>query len=441
MKLTVEELVKATNAELIKAEDLLSEFSISTDSRTVKKGQIYLPLKGEKFDGAQYIASSLERGASGYFTSDPSLCHEEATCIFLVEDTKIAYLQIARFIRRKYNPITIAITGSSGKTTTKEMMASVASVAFKTHKSILNHNNEIGLCQTILSMPKDTNVLIVEMGMRGLGEIELLSKYAEPDISIIANVGSAHVGRLGSLNNIALAKCEITSHQHKEGTLFAHDDKLIKKNNKYEGETSYFSLDDSALKILELNSTNSVFEYKNQIYKLNIEGEHNIQNALPVINAGLKLGIKPEDITKGLAEFKQIEKRWEMENISGYNVLNDSYNANPDSMAAAIRTFTKSYASPKILVLGDMGELGKDEKKYHNELGHIIATMDYDCLLTFGSLAKFIKPKNMRVRQHFETKNEIVSYIKDNIPKGANILLKASRSMKFEDIIEELKNI
>lgn len=439
MNLTVEELVKATNAELVKSTDTLETFSISTDSRSVKKGQIYLPLKGEKFDGAEYIDSALKNGASGYFVSEPSLAHKDADFIFLVEDTKIAYLQIARYYKRKIAPITIAITGSSGKTTTKEMMYSVAIEAFKTHKSLLNHNNEIGLCQTLLSMPKDTQVLIVEMGMRGLGEIELLSKYSEPDIAIIANAGTAHLGRLGSIKNIALAKLEIASHLHEEGVLFAHSNPIIEKNCSYKGRVEYFSLTDKKLKILELNPNNSVFEYKGHEYKINLEGEHNIQNALPVIDAALHLGMNPALIAQGLANFKPIEKRWEVEEAAGYNIINDSYNANPDSMNAAIKTFLTSVAGVKVLVLGDMGELGKDEKKYHSKLGEFLSGQKYDYLLTEGILAKSIKPKNEAEKKHFSNKVDLVKYIKKEIPKGASILLKASRSMKFEEIIEELK--
>lgn len=439
MNLTVEEIIRATDANVFGNVDVSLTLDISTDSRNVKKGQIYLPLKGEKFDGHDFISNALENGANGYFTQNEPL--QDKGFALQVEDTKEAYLKIARFYKRKINPITIAITGSSGKTTTKEMMFHIASEKFKTHKSILNHNNEVGLCQTLTSMEPDVQVLIVEMGMRGPGEIELLSEFAEPDIAILTNVGPAHIGRLGSLSNIAAAKLEITKYLHREGTFTAHDDKIIKKFNNFEGKTLYFGLNDKNLKIVELKPTGSSFEYKNQLYKVNLEGEHNIQNALGAIEAGLKLGMSSETIAKGLEKFKPIEKRWEIEEINGLKIINDSYNANPDSVKAALKTFLNLYETPKIIVLGDMGELGDDEKKYHAEIGGFLNNYEYDCLITVGELARSIKPRNKTKSKHFESNEGAAQYIAKNVKKGSNILLKASRSMKFEEIIEELKKI
>ena len=438
MNFTVDEILEATGAELIRSINSTETYSISTDSRNIKENQFYLPLKGEKFDGAAFIDSALSNGAKGIFVSDKALADKNCDFIFLVEDTKIAYLELARFYKRKVNPVTIAVTGSSGKTTTKEMMFSVVSTAFKSHKSILNHNNEIGLCQTLLSMPEDTRVLVVEMGMRGLGEIELLSEFAEPDIAIISNVGSAHIGRLGSLENIAKAKCEITSFLDEDGVLIAHDSKLIKNANAFEGETIYFSLDNEHLEDIELSQSGSSFTYKGFRYQLNIEGEYNIENALAVIEAGLVLGMNESDIAKGLAEYRPIEKRWETKNVGGYNVINDSYNANPDSVKAAVKTFLQNADSPKVVVLGDMGELGDYEKDYHKEIGKYLDDFSFDFLVTVGNLAGLIKPENQKNYKNFADNKSAAEYIRSNIEKGANILLKASRSMKFEEIIEEL---
>ncbi len=438
MNLTVEEIVMATKAEVVKAKHGSMAYSITTDSRNISPNQLYLPLVGEKFDGHNFIESAVKLGVKGYFTQNPKIIFENADFIFLVPDTKEAYLQIARYYKRKINPITIAITGSSGKTTTKEMMYAVASETFITHKSILNHNNEVGLCQTLTSMPEDTQILIVEMGMRGLGEIELLSKYSEPDIAILCNVGSAHIGRLGSINNISIAKNEITKYLHKEGVFIASDDEVVKKHNKFEGTTCYFGLNDPDLKIIELTSTGSVFEYKNQIYKVNLEGEHNIQNALSVIKAGLRLGMTSSVIAKGLEKFKPIEKRWEIEEIAGFKIINDSYNANPESVKATLKTFLTLYPSPKVVVLGDMGELGKDEKKYHSQIGDFLNGYKFDFLITIGKLARKIKPDSKNYR-NFDTTSDAAKYIYKKIKPGSTILLKASRSMKFEEIIEELK--
>ena len=218
----IKELIEATNAKVIKPIDENSDVNISTDTRTIKNGDFYIPLKGASFDGEKFIQQALDKGAVGAF------CTQEGGNL-QVDNTLTAYLQLANYRRRKMNFEVVAITGSSGKTTTKELVASVLSEKFKTFKTPLNHNNEIGFCQTIFEAPDDTEVLVLEMGMRGLGEIELLSKYSEPDITIISNVGTAHIGRLGSRENIAKAKCEIVKFQR--GNIFiAHDDELIKKN-------------------------------------------------------------------------------------------------------------------------------------------------------------------------------------------------------------------
>ena len=445
MKFTFDEIKKAIKAEVEISRNTTGLFSVSTDSRTVNENNIYLPLKGEKFDGHDFIEDALKKGAKGYFTSDKSKIFPNAKFVFYVKDTLKAYLQLAAYYKSKVNPITIAVTGSSGKTTTIEMLASVISQKYKTHKSILNHNNEVGLCQTLLAMPDDTDVLVVEMGMRGKGEIELLSKYAKPDIAVIANTGTAHIGRLGSEKAIAEAKCEITKYLHKEGLLLAHNTELIRQTNTYKGNTVYLGLDSKELSDIKLEASSSEFVYKKYQFKLNVEGEHNIQNALFAINAGIKLGIEPELIAKGLEEYKPIEKRWEISEIAGYRIINDSYNSNPESAKAAISAFlsTQKTISPRVLVLGDMKELGENEKSFHENVGEFINNFDNVEVITVGELAKYyIKGldtnKNTKSAS-FSTNKDAAKYILENIPTGTTILLKASRSMKFEEIITELK--
>lgn len=469
MKFSLEEIIKATGAKVIKksgVDDL--KFTFSTDTRTIKKGEIYLPLRGENFDGEDFIDKAIEAGASGYFIREDGAENKEynflltskstINLVLQVKDVLAAYLQLANFYRKKVNPKTIAITGSSGKTTTKEMAYCVANEKFKTHKSELNFNNEIGLCKTILSMPEDTEVLILEMGMRGLGEIELLSKYAQPDIAIITNIGSSHIGRLGSKENIAKAKCEIIKYLEDDGILIAHDDKLIKneiENQKLMADSynfshltihdNYFSLKNA--NILERQIGYSKFEYKTHNYELNIEGDYNIQNSLAVIEMGLKLGMSEKDISTGLKKYLPITKRWEIDEINGYKIINDSYNANPESMKAAIETFLTLYTPPLLLVLGDMGELGEKEIGYHQKIGDFLVEKINKNLsikvFTVGTLAKEITKR--LIEKGFSSVNfndnlQTSRYILDNVKIGTTIILKASRSMKFEEIINEIKS-
>ncbi len=435
MKFTLEELKKATNAEVNGNID--GDFEISTDTRTIKKGDIYLPLKGASFDGEAFCDKALKAGAVGCFYSKTEC---PADFALKVPDTLTAYLQIANFARKKYAPKVIGVTGSSGKTTTKEMIYSVASEKYKTHKTFSNHNNEIGFCQTVLSMSEDTQVLIIEMGMRGFGEIELIDKYAEPDYAVITNAGSAHIGRLGSLDNIAKAKCEITSHLKE--TLIANDNPRLKKFANFDGEKIFYSLND--VRILEKRSGYSKFVYKDMEYELNVEGEYNIENSLAAIEVGIKLGMTYDEIKKGLAKYHPIEKRWEEEDMKGFRVINDSYNANPESMKASVSTFLELYKNP-VVILGNMGELGENEIEFHREVGKFIGNKfkgQKILFITVGNLAKFIGDELLKygfdVKQ-FKDNIETSRYILDNLHEGITIFLKASRSMKFEEIIENLK--
>ncbi len=439
----IRELIEATKAEVNNTNiNLESEVTISTDTRTIKEGDFYLPLKGASFDGEKFISQAIEKGAAGAFCTEE---HDINVLLLKVPNTLTAYLQLANYRRNKMNPTVVAITGSSGKTTTKELVASVLSEKFKTFKTPLNHNNEIGFCQTIFEAPDDTEVMVLEMGMRGLGEIELLSKYAEPDITIISNVGTAHIGRLGSRENIAKAKCEIVKHQR--GNLFiAHDDELIRKTVDFNGEKIFYSLKD--VEILEKSAQYSKFIYQDYEYELNVGGDYNIENALSAINTGIKLGLTKEQIHAGLKKYKPIEKRWEAVGvtINGKNidVINDSYNANPESMRVFVDTIFELYKD-YTLVLGDMGELGENEIKYHRELGEYInnkANLNKNAkIISIGTLSKNITDEITNCEaHHFNTIEEGVNYIKNNITPPNTLFLKASRSMKFENIISGLEN-
>ena len=445
-----EELIRATGATVLADKNTSGiKYNISTDTRTIKNGDIYLPLKGASFDGEQFIQKAVEAGAKAYFTTKDEVI-DGADLVLKVTDTKEAYLKIAEYYRDKVAPYVIGITGSSGKTTTKELIYSVLSQKFKTTKTFSNHNNEIGFCQTVLGMERDTEILIVEMGMRGLGEIELISKHLKPDYAVITNSGSAHVGRLGSLDNIAIAKCEITTGLNPEGTLFAKKQDIIKKHVQFNGNITYYSIDD--VKILKKAPSYSKFRYLGDDYELNIEGDYNIENSIPAILLGIHTGMSYPEIKQGLAQYRPIEKRWEVEQINGLKFINDSYNANPDSMKASVKTFIEMYDNP-VVILGDMGELGDDEEKYHKEVGKYLAAINKKIktklfktkpvkYLTVGKLAAAIGEELSM--QGFDTKSfanndEVSRYILENSNESNTIFLKASRSMQFEQILENVK--
>ncbi len=440
MSFSIQEIIENTNGVLLVG-DINSDklFDISTDTRKINNGDFYLPLRGENYDGHSFIDNALKTGALGYFTQDKTKINKSAEFIVYVENTLVAYLKLAKYIRHKINPKVAAITGSSGKTTVKEMLFSVLSTTYKTHKTILNHNNEIGLCETFFKMPKDTEFLVLEMGMRNLGEIELLSSYSEPDIGIITNVGTAHVELLGTVQNIANAKCEITSHLNKEGLFVAPDCNKIKNTVKFEGKKVFASGGEN----IKIERNKTTFTYKNEEYELSVEGEHNVQNAILVIEAAQHAGVSVSNIKEGLKKFHPIEKRWEISNIKGFNFINDSYNANPESMKAAIKTFLSVNHSPVALVLGDMGELGKDSIMYHKQIGEFLSSYYKEGIevLTVGELAKFILKASTFEGKNFKTNEECAKYIVQNLKKGTTILLKASRFMKFEKIMETVEKL
>ncbi len=436
-----DEIVRAAGAKILKFGEKDKDYTFSTDTRTIND-ELYLPLKGANFDGENFIEDALNKGASGYFTTG-DMVFKNAGVVFKVNDTLQTYLKLANFYKNKINPIVIGITGSSGKTTTKEMLYAVLNTKFNTVKTFSNHNNEIGFCQTVFSATPETEVLIIEMGMRGLGEIELISKYAEPDIAIITNAGTSHIGRLGSEENIAKAKCEIGLHMKSEGVFIAKNQDIIKRNVKFDGIKLYYSIEN--VQVLERKPAYTKFVYKNNEYELNVEGDYNIENSISVIETAQKLGMTYEEIKTGLLKYKPIEKRWEVLEIGENKIINDSYNANPDSMKASVKTFVELYENP-VVVLGNMGELGDDEVEYHKEVGKYLANLNVKNVkyLTVGNLASEIASeldKKGVFTKKFDTNSEAACYILDNLNVGNTIFLKASRVMKFEEIIEELKRV
>ena len=445
MDFTLSEYIKYTGAKVIKNSTTTETFSVSTDTRKITGRDIYLPLVGEKFNGHDFIAQAVSFGAKGYFTSNEHIIVPDAEFILYVPDTLLAYLKIAEAYKNKIGAKTIAITGSSGKTTTKEMVASVCAKKYKTHKTLLNHNNEIGMAQTFLSAPEDTEIIVAEMGMRGLGEIDLLAGFAKPDIGLITNIGTAHIGRLGSAENIAKAKCELTKHIKKGGLLVMQDNPIAYDYIEFDGEVIKININklikSGDLKILDNSETGVEFVYKKHNYKLNIAGEHNIIDSLFAIEAGKRLEIPEDDIAQALGEYAPVGYRWKVQEIKDFSVINDCYNANYESMQCSIKTFLECYKKPHVLVLGDMGELGEKTEFYHKKIGELLNKYSPELLITIGNFSRIIAENTKWEAKSFETTKGAAEYITNNAPDGANILFKASRSMELEKITEEMEKV
>ncbi len=441
MKLSIKEILEATQGELLRGGDLSKQVCVSTDTRTIHADEVFLPIKGENFNGHDFMAKAVNAGCAGYLTENPDQQPEPAEFIISVENTLEAYLKIAGFARRKVNPKIIAITGSSGKTSTKELVYSVLATSFNTHKSKLNHNNEIGLCQTLLSMPEQTEFVVIEMGMRALGEIELLSKYSEPDIAIITNVGTAHIGRLGSIENIAKAKCEITSHLNDGGMLLAYDDELIKNTCSWHGKNFFYG---KGYKINRQEEHLTGFTYKDKYYEVPAMGEYSVINAIAAIEVGKYANISYESIKQGLLNYEPVGNRGNVIQLSnGARLIVDCYNANPDSVMASIDSLVKTCKNSKIvLILGDMAELGDHEQELHNKVGTFISGLPVHTLVTVGQKAEFIaqsaKNPDLHVKS-FLNNRDATAFLIENMDENSMLLFKASRCMKLEEVAASIQ--
>ncbi len=462
MRLCIADIVSATGGKLI-CGNLNAEIkSVLTDSRKISPGDFFIALKGERFDGHDFIIKAWEEGASGCLM-ERNITDEEFEridsvnfAIIRVDDTLKGLAQIAAAYRRMFEGRVCAVTGSVGKTSTKDMIASVLAREFSVQKTFENFNNEIGLPLTILGLKKEHTALVAEMGMRGFGEIDYLAEILKPDVGVITNIGVSHIEKLGSQENIFKAKMEMAKHIKQGGTLVLNgDDKFLGPIDKYENiNIMKFGIENEeadvwagSVKIKE-DGTGVEFELhiKNipcEIYmvKINVPGVHNIYNALCAACVGLSFNMNISDIIDGIGEYEPSGMR---QNITlaegGFKIINDAYNASPDSMKASIEMLDSlPCEGKKIAVLGDMFELGENSAEYHAGMGRIFSKTNADILVTVGELAKNIaSAAEGKSSVSFDEKEEAIKYLEDILAPGDILLIKASRGMRLEEIAEEL---
>ena len=447
------ELIEFSNGRLIGEADLEKEISkFSIDSRIVDDSTFFIPLKGENGDGHDYINSAFEKGAIGTFTSK-EIDAPLGKAIIKVDDTLVAMQNVAKKLREKIKNIPlIAITGSVGKTTTKDMVYAVLNSKYRTLKTNGNFNNNIGMPLTLINYANE-EAIVLEMGMNHLGEISFLSDIAKPDTAIIINVGHSHIGNLGSRENILKAKMEIVDGMANDGTLVINGDndmlktvknvrqKLIKFGFKDANDVTAYNIkvNDNATEFMVKEDEK---EYK---VKLNLVGENFIYNALAAWVIGRIYGIIPEDRVKALANCEFTKMRMNIETKNDIILINDCYNASPESMKVALEALSKQEAKRKIAILGDMLELGEYSDKLHEEVGENVAKNKIDKLYTVGKLAKNIKQgainegMNEQNIKSFDILEELLNELKNLIQKGDAVLVKASRAMSFEKIVNELE--
>ena len=440
MNLTLKEIIEITNGTLVYGEDTeIINFTRST--KELNKGDVFIGLKGS-VDGSIYYLDALKNGAKGVIVNKGANTNYEKvdnTFILEVDDTLKALGQIAALKRSKYNIPVVAITGSVGKTSTKDIVASVLSQKYKVLKTEGNLNNDIGMPLMILRL-KDEEVLVLEMGMNHLGEISYLSNIAKPTLAIITNVGSAHIGNLGSRENILKAKLEIRDGL--SGKLIINNDNDMLHNYYLNNKDNIITVginNDSDIMATDISyGEKTSYKCDNTLINLNVGGEAFIYNSMLGIAAGKELGLSMEEIKKGIESFELTKNRLQVLNVNGYKIIDETYNANYDSMSEAIKNLGKE-SGRKIAVLGDMLELGDYSKEIHSNIGKVVNDNNIDLLVTVGNDSKYINENSNIENVHFDTNEDAIKYLKDTLTNGDVVLLKASNSLKFIEIVEALK--
>lgn len=458
-EILVKDILKICQGTLIYGSEETACTCFEKDTRQIKENDVFVGIKGDNFDGNNFYAKALENGAAVCILQgvepEESVYEKYPNCsIVIVEDTIKAIGKIAQYKRSQYQIPVVAVTGSVGKTSTKDVIASVVGQKYKVLKTQGNFNNHIGLPFTILGL-KDEEALVVEMGMNHFGEISYLTNIAKPTVAVITNIGTSHIGNLGSRENILKAKLEILEALDENGTVIVNNDndllhKWVQENTTYNVIT--FGIENKSdvtpwnIEIHETYSTYKVQIDKEQSdVKVPVSGKHFVYNSCAAIAVGRALDISKEKIIKGIETFELTKKRMDtFVTKDKVIVINDSYNASLDSMKSALEYLKDITAKRKIAVLGNMLELGEFSKELHQEVGKEVVKNKIDILITIGDLAKDIAKEaikqgiNENMVKQFKENKEAIFYLKENLKAEDAVLLKASNAMNFTQIAEEI---
>lgn len=451
--LTSETISKMVQGRLeIPSEIMVNQISI--DTRTLEKGSLFIAIKGENFDGHDYIKQAIKNGASLVMVREGTSLPGKVPAIF-VNDTLKALGMLAHEYRKLFNIPVVAITGSVGKTSTKEMIAAILSARYNVHKSMGNYNNDIGLPLSVLEMNDEHEVAVFEMGMRGFDEISTLSEIVNPDIAVITNIGISHIERLGSRQNILKAKLEILEGMTNKGVVVLNgDDELLSGlKDLLPQKTLFYGIDeDQDVWAYDLSSRGEegvYFQVKTRTNDMKLfipaPGIHNVHNALAGIAVAETLNMSEDEIKKGLESFSGEQMRLSIEEKDGIKFINDSYNAAPASMTAAIDVLCEIAGQRrKWAVVGDMLELGGWAQEAHRKIGRLISKAGIEYMVAVGSLAKWYveganeDPDSKTITKLFDTASEAKAYIKTLAQKGDVLLFKGSRMIKMDILVQEL---
>ncbi len=460
MKFEMEQFVKATGAKVLREGTRKACLGISTDSRTIREGELFFALRGPNFDGHSFIETAIEKGAWGAIVekvrSPQSIVHSPSS-LLQVPDTLKALGDIARWWRAQFDIPCVAVTGSNGKTTTKEMIASMLSKKWSVLKTEGNFNNLIGLPLTLDRLDQKIQTAVLEMGMNAPGEIRRLTEIADPTVGLVTNATAAHLEKLHTVEAVAKAKNELYETMSAKGTAVYNDEDfwMRKLAQNFKGRKISFGMKpdlDVSFEHMENIGFDSM-ELKINVQgkllkaKLKTTGIHNVMNAMAAAAAALSFELPLEMMKRGLEDFVPLKMRFEQVQLkNGVRLINDAYNANPVSMEKALQTVCRQKKSGRfIAVLGDMKELGEESSKLHQELGRQAVQNGVQSLFLAGEFAEEIakgalaEGMDKRVIKREDDLEKLAEAVAKTIQSGDVVLIKASRAMQLEKIAEELK--
>jgi len=441
-KITLREIITAVDGSFSGDDALLNReiADVSIDSRTIAQNALFVAIKGGRFDGHSFIPDVLEKGAAAAISSQKMDGN-----IILVEDTLAAYQKLAAYYRNLFDIPFVGITGSVGKTTTKELVSTVLSQHFRTHKNVGNLNNQTGVPQTIFKLNDEHEAAVIEMGTNHFGEIDSLARMVQPDICVITNIGESHIEFLGSKEGILKAKSEMFAHRRPNGKIIVNgNDPLLRTLiGKYDDLITYgigSECDIYATDLQEnaLEGTHFTAHFSGTKAEMFIPapGEYMVQNALCALAIGISLGMDIKSIADGLSAFQPPSGRMHIIKKENFTIINDAYNANPTSMAASIKTVC-TLDGRSVLILGDMYELGKNELDYHKQIGEFAAGQKADLLLCVGKMSfeMYMGAMSKGCRaMYFANKDVLLRELPELLEDGDTILIKASHGMHLEEI-------
>ena len=458
--MTLENIEKACGGRYIgtEAEKKTEVLGVVIDSRQVGSGYLFVAIPGEKVDGHKFIPDVFAKGAAAVLSEQQ--LEDPAGPYILVECTTKALRDLAEYYRKSLDIKVVGITGSVGKTSTKEMIASVLSEKYKVLKTEGNYNNEIGLPLTIFKIRAEHEVAVLEMGISEFGEMHRLATMANPDICVITNIGLCHLENLKTRDGILKAKTESFAHLKKDGIaiLNGDDDKLSTIRQVGDKEPVFYGMEEKmeyredAKKSVYATGVENLGLYGMQArihtpegerdVRIPIPGEHNVYNALAATAVGLSLGLSLDQISSGILKAKTIGGRTNLLNTGSMTVIDDCYNANPVSMKASLDVLATAEGR-KIAVLGDMGELGENEKKLHYEVGEYLAKKEIDVLFCAGELSEEIAKAAQKESKtcevyYFKTRDALLEQLLPFLKKGDTVLVKASHFMEYPEIVKAL---